>query len=153
MAIPTENPLLWPVRTFIYQHFAATTRAPDLIAIQQHFGLGAEAVVDLLNALHAIHALFLDPGTTNIRIANPFSAVPTPFEAEVNGKRYWANCAWDSFGVIAALQATEGAIHATCAQSGAPLHLQIHRGEVVETATMIHVLVPFQQWYENMVYT
>jgi hypothetical protein len=153
MAIQPENPLLWPVRTFIYQHFAATTRAPELTDIQQHFGLGAEAVMDLLNALHAIHALFLDPGTTNIRIANPFSAVPTPFVAEVNGKRYWANCAWDSFGVIAALQAAEGAIHATCAQDGSPLALQIHQGQVVETTALIHVLVPFHQWYENMVYT
>ena len=153
MTIPTENPFLWPVRTFIYQHFAATAHAPGLADLQQHFGLEQEEAVDLLLALHDIHALFLDPGTTNIRIANPFSAVPTPFVAEVNGKRYWANCAWDSFGVIAAIQAEEGAIHATCAQSGAPLHLQIHQGELVATTTMIHVLVPFQQWYENMVYT
>lgn len=148
-----EHPLLWPVRTFIYQHFAATTRAPRLADLQQHFGFGQEEAVDLLLALHEIHALFLDLGTTNIRIANPFSAVPTPFVVDVNGKRYWANCAWDSFGVIAALQAEEGAIHATCVQSGAPLHLQIHQGEVVDTTAMIHVLVPFQQWYENMVYT
>ena len=153
MTIPTENPFLWPVRTFIYQHFAATAHAPGLADLQQHFGLEQEEAVDLLLALHEIHALFLDPGTTNIRIANPFSAVPTPFVAEVNGKRYWANCAWDSFGVIAALQAEEGTIHATCAQSSAPLALQIHQGEVVETAALIHVLVPFQQWYENMVYT
>ena len=148
-----EHLLLWPVRTFIYQHFAATTRAPHLTDIQDHFALSREETVDLLNDLHAIHALFLDPGTTNIRIANPFSAVPTPFVVDVNGKRYWANCAWDSFGVIAALQAAEGAIHATCAQSGAPLYLQIQQGEVVKSTAIIHVLVPFQQWYENMVYT
>ena len=153
MPTQPENPLLWPVRTFIYQHFAATTCAPHLTDIQDHFALSHEETADLLNDLHAIHALFLDPGTTNIRIANPFSAVPTPFVAEVNGKRYWANCAWDSFGVIAALRAEEGAIHATCAQSGAPLHLQIQQGAVVATTAVIHVLVPFQQWYENMVYT
>ncbi|MCE7985889.1 MAG: hypothetical protein DYG89_32325 [Caldilinea sp. CFX5] len=153
MTTETENSLLWPVRTFIYQHFAATTRAPQLADIQDRFALSREATVDLLNDLHAIHALFLDPGTTNIRIANPFSAVPTPFVVDVNNKRYWANCAWDSFGVIAALQAEEGAIHATCAQDGAPLDLQIHQGAVVATTAMIHVLVPFQQWYENMVFT
>ena len=153
MAIHEENPLLWSVRTYIYQQFAATTHAPQLTDIAAHFALTHGQVSNLLHALHEIHALFLDPSTTNIRIANPFSAVPTPFVVEVNGKRYWANCAWDSFGVIAALQATEGAIHATCAQSGAPLHLHIHLGAVVATSAMIHVLVPFQQWYENMVYT
>lgn len=153
MTIHEENTLLWSVRTYIYQHFAATARAPQLTDIATHFALTYEQVIDLLYALHEIHALFLEPGTTNIRIANPFSAVPTPFVVYVNGKRYWANCAWDAFGVIAALQAEEGAIHATCAQSGALLHLQIRQGEVAATTALIHVLLPFHQWYENMVYT
>lgn len=148
-----NDTLLWRVRTFIYQHFAATTCAPQVADIVQHFPLSSEAATDMLKALHDIHALFLDPGTTNIRIANPFSAVPTPFIVDVNGKRYWANCAWDSFGVIAALQAAEGVIHASCAQSGTPLQLEIQQGEVVSTPARIHLLVPFRQWYEDMIFT
>lgn len=148
-----DNQLLWRVRTFIYEHFATATRAPDLLTIAQQFDLSTEQATTILNALHDIHALFLDPGTTNIRIANPFSGVPTPFEVDVNGKRYWANCAWDSFGVIAALQATDGVIHATCAHSNTPLQLQIHQGEVVDTTAIIHILVPFREWYQNMVFT
>ena len=148
-----DNQLLWRVRTFIYEYFATTTHAPDLLTIAQQFGLSNAQATDSLNALHDIHALFLDPGTTNIRIANPFSGVPTPFEVEANGQWYWANCAWDSFGVIAALQASEGVIHATCAQSDTPLQLQIHQGEVVDTTAIIHILVPFREWYQNMVYT
>lgn len=147
------NALLWRVRTFIYEHFATTTHAPDLTTITQHFGLSDAETTAILNALHDIHALFLDPGTTQIRIANPFSGVPTPFEVEANGQRYWANCAWDSFGVIAALQATDGVIHATCAQSDTPLQLQIHQGEVVATTAIVHILVPFRAWYQNMVFT
>lgn len=148
-----DNQLLWRVRTFIYEHFAATTHAPDLLTIAQHFGLGDARATDILKALHEIHALFLDPGTTNIRIANPFSGVPTPFEVDANGQRYWANCAWDSFGVIAALQATDGVIHATCAHSDTPLQVQIHQGAVVDTTAIIHILVPFREWYQNMVFT
>ncbi|MEZ4727939.1 MAG: organomercurial lyase [Caldilineaceae bacterium] len=148
-----NDTLLWRVRTFIYQHFAATTSAPDLTDIAQHFQLSNEEATGMLKALHDIHALFLDPGTTNIRIANPFSAVPTPFIVDVNGKRYWANCAWDSFGVIAALQAAEGVIRASCTQSGIPLHLEIQQGEVVGTTAMIHFLIPFRQWYEDMIFT
>jgi len=147
------NSLLWRVRTFIYEHFAKTAQAPDLTTIAQQVGLSRVQATEMLNALHEIHALFLDPGTTIIRIANPFSGVPTPFEVDVNGKRYWANCAWDSFGVIAALQATDGVIHATCAQSDTPLQLQVHQGEVVDTAAIIHILVPFREWYQNMVFT
>lgn len=149
----TDDTRLWRVRTFIYEHFAATTHAPDLITVAQHFNLSTEQATEILNALHDIHALFLEPGTTNIRIANPFSGVPTPFTVAVNGKRYWANCAWDSFGVIAALGAPDGLIDASCTQSGAPLQLQIQQGEVVNTTALIHILVPFREWYQNMVFT
>lgn len=147
-----DETLIWPVRTFIYQHFAATTRAPGLTDIVQHFQLSKEEATDILKALHEIHALFLDSNGA-IRIANPFSAVPTPFAVDVHGITYWANCAWDSFGVIAALQATDGVIQATCAQSDTPLQLQIHQGEVVATPAIIHILVPFRAWYQNMVFT
>lgn len=148
-----DDRLLWRVRTFIYEHFAKTAQAPDLTTIAQQFDLSSTQATDILNSLHDIHALFLAPGTTNIRIANPFSGVPTPFEVDANGKRYWANCAWDSFGVIAALQATDGVIHATCAHSNTPLQVQIHQGAVVDTTAIIHILVPFREWYQNMVFT
>ncbi|MEZ4870254.1 MAG: organomercurial lyase [Caldilineaceae bacterium] len=148
-----DDTLLWDVRTFIYQHFATTARAPELDVIAQHFTIGQAQAAEILNALDAIHALFLEPSTTAIRIANPFSAIPTPFAVEVNGRRYWANCAWDSFGVIAALQALAGTIHATCTQSGEPLHLAVEQGEVVDTSAVIHLLVPFRQWYEDMIFT
>lgn len=148
-----DDRFLWRVRTFIYEHFATTAHAPDLRTIAQQFNLSSAQATEILNALHEIRALFLDPGTSRIRIANPFSGVPTPFEVDVNGQRYWANCAWDSFGVIAALQATDGVIHATCAYSDTPLHLHVQQGEVVNTTALIHILVPFREWYQNMVYT
>jgi len=38
-------------------------------------------------------------------MAPPFSGVETAFPAEVQGRRYYANCVWDALGVPAALGA------------------------------------------------
>ena len=40
-----------------------------------------------------------------IRMANPFSAVPTAFRVSAAGRWWYANCAWDAFGICAALHA------------------------------------------------
>jgi len=148
-----DDALIWSVRTFIFETFVATTRAPQLTEIMQAFNLSTEQATDVLFALHEKHAIFLDPGTIDIRIANPFSAIPTPFLVDVNDKTYTANCAWDCFGVVAALHAKEALIHSVCTQSAMPVHMEIHQGQVVPTSTLIHVLVPFQQWYDDMVFT
>jgi hypothetical protein len=35
-------------------------------------------------------------------MANPFSAVPTAYRVHANGRWWYANCAWDAFGVLGA---------------------------------------------------
>ena len=91
----TDDSLLWPVRAFIYEHFAATAGAPSTAEVAARFELTAAAADDLLRALHDRHALFLEPGAgpARVRMANPFSAVITPYQTIVAGQRYFANCA------------------------------------------------------------
>jgi hypothetical protein len=54
--------------------------------------------------MHEAHMLVLEP-TGEILMANPFSAVPTPFLAEVGGRRWFGNCIWEALGIIATLHA------------------------------------------------
>src|SRR4051794_21014143 len=63
--------------------------------------------------LHDAHALVLDD-RGEIRMANPFSAVPTPYRVIAAGRGWFANCAWDAFGICAAL-GTDGRIETACA--------------------------------------
>ena len=58
-------------------------------------------------------------------MANPFSGVETPFKVHANGKSYFANCAWDTLGIPAALH-VDAEIEAACAQSGEPIRLSGH---------------------------
>ena len=151
--LPSGETLLWAVRTFVYERFATTARAPSIGDIAQNFDLTLEQAGQRLRALHDQHALFLEPGALAIRMANPFSAVPTAFEVEVNHKTYQANCAWDSFGVVAALGAGEANIRSVCAHSGAALSVSVRQGQAVSAGEVIHFLVPFRQWYRDIIFT
>src|SRR5262245_33369710 len=51
--------------------------------------------------LHDAHALVLDAETGAILMANPFAAVPTRYRVAVGDRWWYANCAWDAFGICA----------------------------------------------------
>jgi hypothetical protein len=151
MTDPT-HPLLWQARAYIYKHFADTAHPPTVDQTTDHFGLSRPEGETLFRELDRVHALFLEPGTLGIRIANPFSAVPTDFQVMAQGQSYWANCGWDALGIPAALHA-DATIEAACAQSGEPLNLTVKDGRLLPTDAVVHFLVPFARWYEDMIFT
>ena len=143
---------LWDIRVFVYRHFADTTRAPSVDETAARFALTHEEAASAYEALHERHVFFLNPGTHDILMANPFSNVETPFRVHVDGKTYFANCAWDSLGIPAALH-SDADMEAACAQSGEPIMLQVRDGRVLESDVLVHFLVPFKRWYDDLVYT
>ena len=143
---------LWDIRAFVYRHFADTTRAPSLGETAAAFALTHEAAASAYQALHARHAFFLNPGTHEILMANPFSNIETPFRVHAGGKTYFANCAWDSLGIPAAL-GSDADVEATCAQSGEAIKLQVREGQVSESDVLVYFLVPFARWYDDLVFT
>ena len=147
-----DDSKLWDIRAFIYRHFAETTHAPGLDEIASHFALSHGEAASAYEELHQRHALYLKPGTHEILMANPFSGVETPFRVRANGKTYFANCAWDSLGIPAALH-SDAEIEASCAQSGESLHLRVAGGEVRGSEALVHFLIPFRDWYNDLTST
>ena len=143
---------LWDIRAFIYQHFANTTHAPRMDKTADTFALTHEEAASAYEALHAHHAIFLKPGTHEILMANPFSNVETSFRVHAGGKAYFANCAWDSLGIPAAF-GSDADVEATCAQRGEAIMLQVRNGQVSDSDVLIHFLVPFARWYDDLVAT
>jgi hypothetical protein len=143
---------LWEIRAFIYQHFAETTRPPILEETVSRFGLTPEETVSLYEELHRRHALYLKPGTHEILMANPFSGVETPFKVHANGKTYFANCAWDSLGIPAALH-VDAEVEAACAYSGEPIRFSVRDQAVQGPEALVHFLIPFREWYGDLVST
>lgn len=143
---------LWEIRSFVYRHFAETTRPPRVEEAASHFGLTNEQATRAYEELHRRHALYLRPGAHDVLMANPFSGVETPFRVRANGRTYFANCAWDSLGIPAALH-VDAEIEAACAQSGEPIRLRVIDQQIQHPDALVHFLIPFRAWYDDLAFT
>ena len=155
-----SNSLLWQIRHFVYNHFADTTHAPGVEDTATQFNISNEEAGELYRELHNRHAFFLEPETLTIRMANPFSGIPTEFKVRSNSKTYYANCAWDMLGIPAALHA-DAVIDAVCTESNDSVRLAIKNGNIAQdvaedggsSSLLVHFPLPFAHWYDDLVFT
>ena len=140
------------VRQAVYQHFASTGQAPSLAQVAAGLGCGEDDVRACYTRLRANRVLFLEPDGETIRMAPPFSGVPTPHTVEAGGQTYFANCAWDALGIAAALH-REVVVHSSCGQSAAPLHLRVGRDGPEPSQWVFHCQVPAARWWADLVFT
>ena len=139
------------LRNATYAAFVDLGRAPDAAAVAATRGLSEAAVREGWRRLHDAHALVLDDAG-EIRMANPFAARPTPFRVEARGRSWFANCAWDAFGIGAALKANS-TIHTECPDCHEPLEIDVRDGRPDDTTLVFHVLVPAASWWNDIGYT
>ena len=139
------------LRNATYRRFVDLGRAPSPTDVADVIGLPETAVREGWRRLHDGHALVLD-GAGEIQMANPFAAQPTPFRVEAGGRSWFANCAWDAFGIGAALQA-DSTIHTECADCHTPLDIGVRDGRPDDTDLVFHVLVPAASWWDDIGYT
>jgi hypothetical protein len=140
------------VRRATYGLFVDLGRAPAAAEVGEPAGLSASEVEGAWRRLHDAHALVLNPATTELRMANPFSAVPTAYRVRARGRWWYANCAWDAFGICAALQAN-GRIEASCADCGEPLAVEVQDERPDDDSLLFHCLVPAAHWWDDIVFT
>jgi hypothetical protein len=140
------------LRSTTYRLFAEYGRAPSAGEVATATGLTATQVVERWRVLHEEHALVLDPTGSGIRMANPFSAVPTPYRVGAAGRWWYANCAWDAFGICAALR-TDGRIESSCPDCGDPYVVEVVDQRPHDSSLVFHCLVPASQWWDDIVFT
>ena len=98
------------------------------------------------------HALVLDPAGERIVMANPFSAVPTAFRVRADERWWYANCAWDAFGVCVVLGGS-GVIETSCADCAEPVTLTVSPAGHTPSDLLFHVLVPARHWWDDIGFT
>ena len=141
------------VKLEIYRAFADTGRAPHARDIAAAVGISDSEAVESFGRLHARRLLVPEPGDpSRIRMAPPFSGIPTPFPVDALGKRYYANCVWDAYGIPAALHA-DAVIPASDAFTGESLTLEVRGGSAVPFPYVAHFAVPAALWWKDIIYT
>ena len=140
------------LRNESYRLFVSLGRAPTVGEVADALGATDDDVRDGWRRLHDAHALVLDDDGASIRMANPFSAVPTAFRVHADGRDWFANCAWDAFGICAALH-VDGRIETACPDCAEPLAIEVRNGEPDDTSLLFHCLVPARYWWDDIVFT
>ena len=136
------------IRNLTYELFVELGRAPN--RAEAALAAGTD-VGGAWRRLHEEHALVLDEAR-EIRMANPFSAIPTPYRVTAAGRWWYANCAWDAFGVCAALHA-DGRIETACADCGDKLVVEVRDTRPDSESLLFHCLVPAERWWDDIVFT
>jgi len=144
------------VRLRLYQMFVEFGRCPSKAEMTADLGASVGDVTNALNELAAAHMLVLQPGSGEVLMANPLSAVPTPFAVETEGRagpRSWyGNCIWDALGVIAMLHG-DGRVLASCGCCGESMTVSVRGGEVVcSPPGLVHFALPARQWWSDIVF-
>ena len=135
------------LRRRTYAYFLECGRAPAPAELGE-----PEEILAGWRRLHDEHALVLNPATDELRMLNPFSAVPTAYRVQAGGRWWYGNCAWDALGICAALH-VDGRIETSCPDCGETIALELHGQRVDDERLLFHCLVPAAHWWEDIVLT
>jgi hypothetical protein len=92
-------------------------------------------------SLAAAHVVALDEHG-DVLMANPFANHTDGARVDAGGRSWWGNCAWDAFGIVAALGLTD----ATITAQGITLGPE-------DDDAVFHVLVPAAHWWDDIAFT
>jgi hypothetical protein len=109
------------LRRRIMESFAATGAPP-----------GEIADTATLRALAARHVVVLDD-EDHILMAHPFAAHRDGTRVSAGDRTWWGNCAWDAYGIVAALDLADAAID--------------------PDGTLFHIAVPARDWWADIGFT
>jgi len=139
------------VRLAIYRAIERSGSAPGAAEVARALDLAPADVEDRYRALAGAHVIVLHAETVEIKWAPPFSAVKTPFVVRAGRSAWHAPCAWDAFGIPAAIDC-DAQIEAVCAWSGARVPCGVEHGLACGDG-LIHLLVPAAHFWDDIAYT
>ena len=144
--------LLSDVRLFIYAQMVNTSAAPSVAETARGLSVPPADVEAAYRALAERHIIVLRPASHTIWMAMPFSNMQTAFTVISGGRAYYANCAWDAFGVPALLGA-DARIFTTCADCGGALERKVSNGALTETRGLVHFALAARRWWDDVGFT
>ena len=141
-------------RTQIYEHIFANGRIPSLPELARALAQPEAETRAAVQRLADAHMLVLAPDSDDIIMANPFSAVPSPFAVTAAGRGYYANCIWDALGIPAMLGG-EGVISTSCGCCGFPIQVTVGGGTATASApeAVAHFALPAASWWNDIITT
>jgi hypothetical protein len=145
------EPLALDVRRLVYEGAITRCAIPSKEQLVAATGAAVEAVECALRALSDAHMLVLQRDSGEVLMANPFSAVPTPFVVNVGSRSWYSNCIWDSMG-IAAMVGAPAILNTSCGCCGTAVKLALPGDCSDDSELIAHFAIPAAHWWDDIVY-
>jgi hypothetical protein len=130
------------------KHVIETGHAPDLLALSTPAGRAEKETEDGLRQLEQMHGVILVPNSTKVWSLHPFALMPSAFWVTVNQRGWWANCAWCSLAIGAALR-QDVTITTSDGAEGKELQFNVESGRPSRSDLMLHFPYPPAKWWDN----
>jgi hypothetical protein len=137
------------VRAAVFELLATGSRDPTPSELAIATGLTVDAVAGSLNRLSVEHRLVLSADGDRVVMAHPFSSVSTDYQSQIGDRVWWANCAWDAFGILALLG--DGRVVATSPSQ--PESVWTVSDGVVAPDGLVHFVVPARRFWDDIGFT
>jgi DNA-binding transcriptional MocR family regulator len=139
------------VRIHVYTQFITTGRAPTTEEVAQALSCSRSEVQAAYQRLAAGKALVLQK-SGEVLMAEPFSAVPTPFTVEVGTRTWWGNCIWDALGIPAMLK-QDARVVTLCGCCNEAMTLEVRDGQLQQPHRgVVHLAIPPREWWNDVVF-
>ena len=139
------------VRAAVYDGVMSSGAVPTVGEVTQRLACSREEVQASLERLATAKALVLQRDSREVLMANPFSAVPTPFAVFANDHLYYGNCIWDALGIPAMLHA-DARIESSCGCCSESMQLVVDDGDLRPVDGVVHFAIPAARWWQDIVY-
>jgi len=139
------------VRRLVYDGAIERCTIPSIAELAAQSGASREKVERALRELAEAHQLVLQRDGGEVLMANPFSAVPTPFVVTIGDRSWYGNCIWDGMG-IAAMIGADARIDASCGCCGSAMMLAIPGHCDDGDARVAHFAIPAAHWWDDIVF-
>ncbi len=151
MGVDQEATLDKEVRRYVYYRVMREGSPPTAAEAASALSTTSDAVGASFQRLADGHVLVLQQGTGEILMANPFSAVPSPFLVRGEGRSWYGNCIWDAMGIPAMLK-QDVTIDASCGCCGTAMQLSVFDGSLEEAPGIAHFAIPAAHWWDDIVF-
>jgi hypothetical protein len=130
-------------------HVIERGHAPDVETLARLAGCTEREAAEGLARLRDQRGVILEPDSTRVWSLHPFALTPTSFWVVTDDRRgWWANCAWCSLGVAAALNRAV-TVSARDGGEGDPLTVRVEAGRPSREDLVVHFPYPPARWWDN----
>ena len=148
--MPAIDPVA--LRVFIYDEILARGKPPSSAVIGARFDTSPVEARQALAGLKIGKTVLVDPRSGEIWMAGPFSAVPSAYRVVSGARAWWANCAWDMFGV-SMIASARAQIETRCTDCAEAMTIACDPAVEPSDEAVVHFLMPASRWYDDIGFT